>query len=37
MTSLEEQNIQLQVRKVPDKANIYEIKMPEKSKDQMQA
>ena len=30
LTKLSEQNINLEVRKVPDKELIYEIKMPEK-------
>ena len=33
LASLEEQNIYLEVRKVPDKTLIYEIRMPDKSKD----
>ena len=30
LANLEEQNIQLEVRKVPDKSLMYELRMPEK-------
>ena len=30
LASLEEQNVQLEIRKVPDKTLIYEIRLPDK-------
>lgn len=33
MGSLQEQNIMLEVRKVPDKVGIYEIRMPDRSEE----